>query len=136
MSHVVTLEEVNQFLPESLRVTLHSDIEELEDSQAADVFARLKPEYDVTAWTSPTTIPYAVRNVISLLIAGRIYTRQYSEGSTQAATYGERRLSEARRMLANIEDGDLDIGVDPATGLQEPSYYDTGDPVFEMGARF
>lgn len=138
MSHVVSLGEINQFLPHTkLDTDDHTDVRELEDTAKGQVFARLSGLYDTSTWAGPDSTPVLVRSIISLLVAGRVYNRQFAEESADGNSYGQRRIDEAYMLLEGIIEGHYDLDdaslVSPTAGL--PSVEES-EPIFEMGRAF
>jgi hypothetical protein len=149
MSHIVPIEKINQFLPiEKLELdtTLeaetefpvdHYKISDLEETARDNVFARLATVYDVDGWSSPNQRPSLVTNILGLLIAGWVYDRQFSEESTSAGGYGQRRVREAWALVDELLAGTLIIEEDrlDIDDLGEASVLET-EPVFTMGEQF
>jgi len=130
---VVTLGEINQFLPlHKYQVGSLSDVVELQRSQISIVYGFLRGRYDVSSWIDSSSTPSLVKTIISLLVAGNVYYRQFAEEETRGLSYGQRRINEAYALLQAILDGVYDLGVDVIVDPSRlPSVYET-EPVFEM----
>lgn len=151
MSHIVSIDKINQFLPrEKLGLDTSTDsttgqaadhdvISDLEETARDIVFSKLATEYDVSDWSNgPTSPPSLVRNILGLLVAGWVYDRQFSEETTEGQSYGQRRVREAYALLDELLDGVLVLdGVDRLDADAEPdaSILETA-PVFTMGEQF
>jgi hypothetical protein len=136
-AQVVTLNEINQFLPlNKYQVDNLGDVADLHRSAISIVFGYLKGTYNVSTWTDSTTTPPLVKTIISLWLAGNVYNRQFAEEETRGLPYGQRRINEAYALLNAILEGVYDIGeqviVDPS---RLPSVFEV-DPVFEMEQGF
>lgn len=145
MSHVIPLDEINQYLPVDKLQVQSADhdtlVRELEDSAQEVVFSALRKRYSTSTWTTPTTIPQLVRTCIALFVSGWVYDRQFSEEvatiSYRTNSYGQRRLEEAYRLLDGLLDGTYELSstylIDTDDG--EPAFL-ASDPRFEVGTRF
>lgn len=132
-SEVVTLNEINQFLPlHKYQVAQLSDVAELHKSAIDIAFGMLRTRYDISSWTDSGSTPGIVKTAISLWVSGNVYNRQFAEEETRGFSYGQLRIREAYALLQAILEGvygiDEDIIVDP---LGIPSVHET-EPVFEM----
>lgn len=138
MAAVVTLDEVNQFLPqEKLTLATFTEVAELETTAQFVVIGTLSSRYDTTGWTTVDGTPKLVRTVIAMRVAAWAYNRQYSEEAVVAGSYGNWLLMQAAVLLDQLVDGtmeladELTIGTRPGQGAVEET-----DPTFLMGQVF
>lgn len=150
MSHIVSEERVNQFLPtEKLSIPtgqLHSNYsgQELETTIWDIATAKLW-EYNLTAWTNngtpvPAQVPKLVLDAMAMWVAGAIYNKQYSELSTDTEkSYGTMLKNDAIALIDSIVSGAIVIdAIVPETEddeLRQPSTLET-DPLFTVGEAF
>lgn len=147
MSHIVTVELVNQFLPQdkleitpATNETLHDyySAEQLENTIWDIALAKLYT-FDTSTWTDangapvPTEVPSLILNIVSMWVAGAIYNKQFSEESTDTGdTYGSKLKQDAIALLDGIIEGilkveelvyvdDASIG-QPSTLITEPAF--------------
>ena len=123
----------------------------LEAQVSAEVLSRIGDTYNTSSWTGPTTTPILVKKIIAMMFVGWYYQRTYSEDE-DTNSYGLMLISQAERLLAGIEAGDITvIGSDPSTtdlSTSSASFYPTdassassptlddmslGGPKFTMG---
>lgn len=149
MSHIVTVERVNQFLPQDkLEITLAADetlhdyysAEQLENTIWDIALAKLYA-FDTSTWTDtngvpvPTEVPSLILDIVSMWVAGAIYNKQFSEESTDTGdSYGTKLKKDALALLDGIIEGILKVEelvyVDDA-GVGQPSTLVT-EPAFTM----
>lgn len=119
----VTEEDVQAWLePTKLSVTV-IDIE-LEQQIVAEVFGALSSAYpdNVTAWTTAANTPVIVKKIVSMMIAGWMYLRAYSE-TDDGNPYGYRLIDAANTLLKSIIEGNIDI-------VEVPGVPTAGQPLF------
>lgn len=154
MSHIITTQTVNQFLPkEKLEIPTadpqalhtHYNGQELENTVWDIVTSKLH-EYDLSTWVNsggvpvPGNIPSLIKNIMGMWVAGRIYQKQFSEESLvgQGMTYGERLVVDATEMLEALASGlikDAEVLYLDTGARNDPTFLET-DPVFTMGQVF
>lgn len=141
MSHVVSLDTINQFLAEDkLSIERHSLVNDLEDTAYSIVSGKLSTKYDVDGWDTleePDTRPVLVVSIIGMLTAGYAYNRLFAEDNVQFGTYGDKLIENANDLLDKIVNDDIPLltGVKASVDSGQPSYYES-EPVFGMGTTF
>jgi len=154
MSHIVSMQKVNQFLPIhklALDTSIsqgqpypvdHYKIVDLEETARDVVLAKLSYHLDTSSWFQSNGSggivlpPDFIINIMGMLISGWVYDRQFAEESTEGATYGKHKEAEAYRLLDGILSGKYKVDtpyIDDPDRL--PSAYET-DPIHEMDMRF
>lgn len=152
MSHIVTKEHINQFLPQDkLEIPSDADLhlfynaEQLENTIWDIAFAKLH-EFDKSSWVGADGLPASdgvpslIINAMAMWVAGSIYNKQFSEEATETgSSYGTRLKADAIALLDGVVDGYLTIDtlvvedVDQQLGL--PTIEST-EPIFTTGTMF
>lgn len=143
MSHVVSLEQINQFLAEDkLSIDMHADVQDLETTAASEIVGKLSKKFETTGWDTlqdPDERPPLVVSTIGMLTAGYAYNRLYAEDNAQGQTYGDKLKAEARALVEQLLNEDIPLtGVelsDIDTTPSNPDVLET-EPVFTMGTSF
>jgi hypothetical protein len=134
-SDIVSLTQINRFLPvNKLQLESGTNIDDLESYAISVVWAKLRTRYNLTGWVDANSTPKLVQTILSLLIAGTVYNRQFAEETTEGVSYGQQRIEEAYALLEGLLEGVYDLGddvtlfVDP---LRAPAFLIT-EPLFLM----
>lgn len=107
MPHIAVA-DVQQWL-ETTKMTVASLDAELEASAFALVSAALEGRYTTSAWTNEATTPQLVQTIMSQLVAGWMYNRQYSEESADGSSWGTFLLNYARRLVDSVANGNYEL---------------------------
>lgn len=120
----VSVAEVQQWLePTKLNLGLGPVDAELDATAFQVVASALQGRYDTSTWVDANTTPDLVRKILSMLVAGYTYNRQYSENE-DVATYGNWLIRYATTVAQGIDSGqDVLIGQD---SFRDPNSF----PVF------
>ena len=133
---IVSLADINQFLPDRLKLDSVSGITTLATSAKSHVYSKVALAYDTTSWTDETNTPDLIRSLISMFIAAWLYNKEYADGATEAGSYGRWLYNQAEVIRNGLYNGTLIIeDVDPKFDRTQPGVFET-DPVFEMGRIF
>lgn len=146
MADFVSLAEIQQWL-ETTKLTLAAIDANLEATAKEIVFSAIGTVYDTTTWVDAASTPPLVRKIISMMIAGWTYERQYSEDiADEQRSWGARLVDMANSLLTGLADRSIDITGVVTTSSQEPVFWpndnsvdDEGNllaPVFTMGQVF
>lgn len=134
---------------ESSKLAIAAVDTDLEDSVAAEVFARLASAYDTSAWDSPSTTPSLVRKVIAMRYVSWQISRAYAADAGENE-YALRLLGMSDMIITGLVDGTTVLLDDPnqTTFDTTPSFYPNdassalepttddrslGGPAFTMG---
>jgi hypothetical protein len=73
------------------------------------VIAKLEPGFDASTWTSPTSTPVIIKQVIAMKYASLLYDRQYSEDSDASNAWAARLDMMAEDLIAGMLDGSVTV---------------------------
>lgn len=120
---VIALADVQQWL-EPTKLTLTELDSKLEASARAIAFSIVGEKYSTITWVDVATAPASIRACISLLVAGWIYQRQYSQNN-ETTKYGLNLERKAMRWLEDLAAGTLSLtGIpDELTSAQQVAFY-------------
>ncbi len=119
---------------------------ELESQITSQVLGRVSRVFDVSAWYDSNTTPKIILSVMAMIYAGRKFQELYGDDSLNS-DYGTALITDAKNMLQNILDGDMDLfddsgnQIDPigngltsgGTVLFEPT---ESEPMFSVSMSF
>lgn len=151
----ITVDEAKAWIDQA-KLPISSLDDDLLLQLETEVLAQLSPIYDVTTWTDEVTTPKTVRVIIAKMYASWLYNRFYSEDQEELNDYAQHLNDNAKFVLKEIIDGNLDVIDDDGDVVapnnpQVPSFYPTnassnlkptladpslGGPYFSMGLRF
>ena len=125
----ITIAQVQSWF-ETTKLSVTSLDAGLEAQVSGEILGRLTETYAqfVPLWIDATTTPEVVQQVISMMYAGWVYDRQYSEvvSDQRAASYGLTLRTWATALLADIINGSVAIAeIAPNQPAVAPEFYPT-----------
>lgn len=132
---VITVDEVNQFLPTN-KLKANSLLPELVTTAKSTVFGRLSLRYTTTSWVDEGTTPDLVRSVVAMYYAGLWYNAKFSDNAADSSSYGNNLIRMAMEQTALIVDGVFELDEADPIAPSGAESYEAIAPAFTMGARF
>lgn len=128
MSYLIVA-DVQQWL-EQTKLLLTEFDPALELTARNVVLGALSSRYDITTWLDAATTPSQARQIMSMLVAGWTYQRQYSQDlAIDGTNWGVRLEKMAMNLLAAIMDEKVDLMGDTAITAEAsstgPTFYPT-----------
>lgn len=149
MPTIIPIESINQFLPND-KLELDSTIDgatgdpvdwplvaALATTARDIVVSRMSVRYNTTTWFDSDT-PSLMMNIASMLVAGWVYNRQFSEEAVESSSYGNSLIQQAYKLLGDALGGSAVVdGAEFATDVATQSAtYEETVPTFLVTERY
>jgi len=134
---LITTDDVQAWLStDRLQLEVTDELAE-EPTVSAEVLSRVSAiGHDVSGWTTPSTTPTTIKNIVSLRVAAYRILKKYADQDEESA-YAVRLLNWAEDMLNGVLDGTVVITGDPlASNTTIPTFYPTDTSSVTVPAMF